>query len=339
MKGERRPGRVVVAGGTNLDIQGVSDGPFAARDSNPGAIRSTPGGVGRNIAENCARLGMEVSLISAFGRDDAGRRLREDAESLGIDTSACLVAEGRSSSYLCLLSCDGSLQGAVSDMEIMRLLTPARLASSESLLAGADFIVADTNLPEESIVWLAEKFGRGARAGRGPRIFLDTVSMAKAPRAGKALGGFDCAKPNLAEAEILAGRGEPPPGLSGRERAERAALALARKSMLPADIFISLGEDGIYYSCGGGERGIVPLPGRPDGCDAKNRSGAGDAACAALVWGEWMGFGPARRAKLALAAAMMTAASERTVSENICAASLEGLASRLFGEDEDESLP
>ena len=58
-------GYVTIVGGANLDITGA---PFAAlidRDSNPGLVTAAPGGVGRNIAENLARLGVPVKLLTA----------------------------------------------------------------------------------------------------------------------------------------------------------------------------------------------------------------------------------------------------------------------------------
>ena len=42
--------------GLNVDLQGSSDSPLVFNDSNPGEIEMSAGGVGRNIAENLARI-------------------------------------------------------------------------------------------------------------------------------------------------------------------------------------------------------------------------------------------------------------------------------------------
>ena len=55
---------IAVVGGVNIDIGGRSDAPLVAGDSNPGRIRSSLGGVGRNIAHNLALLGAKVKLIT-----------------------------------------------------------------------------------------------------------------------------------------------------------------------------------------------------------------------------------------------------------------------------------
>ena len=48
-------GYVVVAGAVNVDIGGQSAGPLVGRDSNPGKVTVSMGGVGRNIAHNLRR--------------------------------------------------------------------------------------------------------------------------------------------------------------------------------------------------------------------------------------------------------------------------------------------
>ena len=57
----------VVAGGVNVDIGGRSFAPLVAQDSNPGTVRLSLGGVGRNIAHNLALLGTDVHLLTAYG--------------------------------------------------------------------------------------------------------------------------------------------------------------------------------------------------------------------------------------------------------------------------------
>ena len=54
---------VLALGGANLDIVATAPG-FQAAESNPGRIRCAPGGVARNVAENLARLGHAVGLVT-----------------------------------------------------------------------------------------------------------------------------------------------------------------------------------------------------------------------------------------------------------------------------------
>lgn len=64
-----------VVGGVNMDIGGQSDGPLVPGDSNPGRVRISLGGVGRNIAHNMALLGLDVRFLTAFGDDLYAQRM------------------------------------------------------------------------------------------------------------------------------------------------------------------------------------------------------------------------------------------------------------------------
>ena len=44
--------KAAVIGGLNADIWGRPSGPIILRESNPGSVTLTPGGVGRNIAHD-----------------------------------------------------------------------------------------------------------------------------------------------------------------------------------------------------------------------------------------------------------------------------------------------
>ena len=65
---------VVVLGTAFVDLKGVSAGPYDPAGRNLGSVSVVHGGVGRNVAENIANLGIPVSFVglldeTAFGRD------------------------------------------------------------------------------------------------------------------------------------------------------------------------------------------------------------------------------------------------------------------------------
>jgi pseudouridine kinase len=144
---------VVVVGGLNVDLQGTCRVPFRPCDSNPGQASMPAGGVGRNIAENLARLGCRVDLVSVLGDDSLSGWLRSSCEALGIGMDGCLILPDTPvSQYLCLLDSDGSLVGAVAAMDGMDSLTPKALEAREPVLDAANLIVADANLPEAEVL-------------------------------------------------------------------------------------------------------------------------------------------------------------------------------------------
>ena len=115
----------VVVGGVNMDIGGRSFAPLVAKDSNPGKVRMSLGGVGRNIAHNMSLLGVDVRFLTAFGDDLYAQRIAASCGELGIDISHALtVPGGATPTYLFLNDCDGDMALAVSDMEICDRIAP-----------------------------------------------------------------------------------------------------------------------------------------------------------------------------------------------------------------------
>ena len=188
----------VVVGGVNLDIGGRPFASLVAADSNPGRVRMSLGGVGRNIAHNMALLGLDTRLLTAFGDDLNAQKLAASCGELGIDISQSpVIPGGRTSTYLFINDERGDMALAVSDMEIYRHLTPQALAQRHKLLDASQVVVIDTNIPEESIAWLAENCAAP--------LFADPVSTAKAVKLKPVLGKLHTLKPNRLEAELLSG--------------------------------------------------------------------------------------------------------------------------------------
>ena len=108
--------RFVVIGGANVDIMGIADQALRSQDSNPGTIRTTLGGVGRNIAENLARLDEAVSLVSVVGDDSFGRWILKQGRECGVDMRWVRSLPGqRTSAFLAILDPDHDLHSAIAD--------------------------------------------------------------------------------------------------------------------------------------------------------------------------------------------------------------------------------
>ena len=173
---------VYVIGAANMDIWGTPEDELRTGDSNPGRIHLSPGGVGRNIAENLSRLGRRVSLVTILGNDAYAEMIREHCRNTGIDLSCSFTDPlGRTSTYLCLNEKDGNLHAAVSDMSVCDQLTPERLKPVLPALNRGSLLIADANLPERTLEWIA-------RNVKIP-IAADPVSAVKAPRLRPLLSG------------------------------------------------------------------------------------------------------------------------------------------------------
>lgn len=291
---------ILVVGGANLDVQARSAAPFKGGDSNPGRVWSSPGGVGRNVAECAARLGASVELFAPLGDDAEGEALARACGLAGIGTDRCPRLPGaRTGRYVCLLDADGTLIGAVADMELMERFGPDELDAAVPLIDSSSIIVVDANLRPDT---LARLFDLAARV-RKP-VCLDTVSDAKARRIAGLAGRASLIKPNRAEAAALT-------GWPVRTPSEASAAARELRRRGTGEIFLSMGAEGLIW-LGEASGGFARLPERPE---AVNVSGAGDAALAALARWARSGRSAAERAGLALAAAALAAASPSTAPD------------------------
>ncbi|MDD3334222.1 MAG: carbohydrate kinase family protein [Eubacteriales bacterium] len=228
--------RVAVVGGCNVDLTATAYSSLIMQDSNPGRLEVSLGGVGRNIAENLARLDWQVSLVAPIGNDQFYPMIRHMAEDTGMDISHCLIVEGVStSSYLCINRPNGDIAVAVAAMDICEKITPDVLAREMNFLNTFPYVVVDTNLPEESIAYLAQHCTA--------RLFSDAVSSKKARKLMKALNSLYFLKTNRVEAEVLAGM-----SLQNNEDLEKAASILHKRGV--KRVCITLGDDGAFFSDG-----------------------------------------------------------------------------------------
>ena len=286
-------GYICVVGAVNLDIGGRPFAPLVMLDSNPGRVTVSPGGVGRNIAHNLRLLGQEVKLLTAFGEDGRAAELRESCHALGMDLShARTVPGGRSSIYLYLTDSQGDMVLGLSDMELTACITPEYLEQQRSVLDGAELVVLDGNLPEETLRWVGEHV-------EAPLV-ADPVSAAKCRKLLPILPRLHSFKPNAIEAAALTGETDP-------ARAARALCAMGvRRS------FVTLGAEGAV--CAEGEQ-LLRLP-CPE-TRLRNATGGGDAFTAALAAGCLMGADLEGCARLGLAAGAVAVAAPGAISPDM----------------------
>ena len=293
-----RRARCAVIGAANTDIGGFPLGRLSLQDSTPGRVVLSAGGVGRNIACNLARLGIQTHLIAPLGTDAFADIARADCARCGVDLSLSPVFEGAAgSAYLFIADAAGDMQLAVNDMAICERMTPGVLEARLDALNAMDAVVLDANLPAETLAFLAQNV-------RVP-LLADAVSTAKAPRLLGAMKRLDAVKPNAIEAETLTGI-----PVHGADSAMRAAMALVEMGARRA--FVTLGEKGACCADAGGARF---LPGAA--LRLVNATGAGDAFTAALTWGTLRGLSLTECAVAGLAAASICAESLETVSDQI----------------------
>ena len=297
---------ICVIGAVNVDISGTPDTTYVPGDSNPGHVRITLGGVGRNIAENLCRLGHRVVMITAMGEDANAQLVRQGCREIGLDlTHSLTVREGRTSTYLCLNDEQGEIVGAVSDMGIYEAITPEFLRTRLDVINGAALVVVDANLSGEALAFLGENVT--------VPVFADPVSTPKCRHLKGVLKIAAGIKPNRPEAALMT-------GVEIRTDDDLPAAAAVFHERGVKNVFISLGGRGVYFD-DGAVRGILPI----FGGDIINTNGCGDAFLAAAADGYLMALSVRDIARRGLAASSLCARSESAVSPHMTTEAMDSI--------------
>lgn len=294
MNGNENP-YILVFGVSVYDIFGFTYDNYRARDSNPGRVRVSFGGVCRNIAENMARLGINTKFISIIGDDEKGKSILKYAREIQLDMEDSLIVKGESTpTYMAILNETGEMESAIVDMNITERLTPEFVDSKADLIRNAEYMVMDVDNPE-IVEYILTKY-EGAT-----RFILDPVSAAKAQNIRHLISKFHTIKPNRHEAEVLSGIMIKT--LDDVKRAGRYFRGLGIQ-----DVFISLDCDGIYYN-NGTDEGII----KAKDVEVINVTGAGDSCIAGLGYGYMKHFNIRDMLKYAIAMSVITITHEETI--------------------------
>lgn len=284
--------KIVVIGGMNVDILANAD-PLHLKDSSIGSIQTAFGGVGRNIAENIARLGLKISLCSVIGDDSFGEMIVDDAGQIGINTELVQVIETkRTGSYLAVSDQQDMVLG-INDMDITSTMTVAWANNLLPTLQQFDLIVLEANLPEETIRFLTQSL-------HNKPIIMDPVSAVKAPRLSSSFPSINTIKCNALE--LLA--------LSNESDILQGMRVLTQKGV--KRIIVTQGNDQIidYDS-------VTTQYYKPNPAVIVNVTGAGDAFTAGIVVGMAMNLSHESQIQLAMLMSELTIQSATTVSSQI----------------------
>jgi pseudouridine kinase len=271
------------------DAKGQPHQTLTPGKSVPGGIHFAIGGVGRNIAENLARLGVDTVLLSAVGDDPIGQILLQATARSGVDTTHVVTStHHRTGGYIAILDQEGVPAYAIDDMAVIQEVTPGLVYRHRRLVRDADMVVLDANLSPrtiDSVIRLAIKY-------ECP-ICVDPTAAVLAPRFLPYLSDILLMTPNASEAEAL----------TGLDLAETdvhtLAAALTGKGVEIA--IVTLAELGLFYVTSD-ESGRVPALRR----DVVDLTGAGAAVTAGVIFGLLNGFEVGEAMRLGISAAALT---------------------------------
>ena len=294
---------VVVVGGANMDVKARSSRTAVPATSNPGTGSMAAGGVGRNIAENLARLGTRTHLVAAIGSDGLGDQVLAATSGAGVHVEHVRRSARTTGTYTAVLDADGELVVAVADMAATDELAPEQVNAARDLLATAELVVLDGNLSTETLA-----FALDLAATAGTRVLLEPVSVPKAAALAHLVAPAHplyAITPNRDELAALTDL----PTRTDRQ-VQRAARALHDRGV--ELVWVRLGSGGSLLSSASGVTALASVP-----AEVADVTGAGDAMLAAFCHALLSGADPAAAAAYGHAAAALTVASPHTVRPDL----------------------
>lgn len=268
---DREDQPILVIGAAGLDIVGRLLRPAESGSSTPANIRPSLGGTARNFAENLARLGMQVNLLSVIGTEPIGRQMLRYTSQAGVNIQHVIRSRKVSTgAYIAVIDERGRLEFALDDMEALFSLTPEFLETKAHLFKEAAVVFLDANLLPESIDTVIRLAGEA-----GLPVIADPTSSQLANRLLPHLEKISMITPNIREASILSGveiheKGE-------TDMAIKAAQQLIAKGL--ELVIITLAEFGVVYATSETNGHIPAIRTR-----IVDPTGAGDALSAAVIF-------------------------------------------------------
>lgn len=289
---------ILVFGASVVDIFGFCDCKYKKFDSNPGYVKMSFGGVSRNIAENMARIGLNTKFISVLGNDETGRSMVEHSKQIGYDMQDSLILQNSGTpTYMAILNEKGEMISAVADMKSITEIDFEFIDSKRRIIEESEYTCLDADDPV-NLEYILNKF-------KGTKFILDPISAAKAKKIKHLVKHFHTIKPNRHEAEALVGF-----PINNEEDLKKAGEYFLSEGV--KSVFISLDEDGIYYT-DGNESGRV----KAKNVEVKNVTGAGDAFVAGIGYGYMNDINIVDTVKFAIAMSSITISHEETINPNL----------------------
>lgn len=279
---------VVGSYGAGLTMR-VPLAPEAGETVSGGTFDSGPGGKGSNQAVAAARLGAEVSLLTAVGDDDFGRAARELWRAEGVDAAKVLTGAGATMVGFILVEPSGENRIAIAPGALDEL-DAAAVETFRAEIAAADILVVSMEIPMDAVVaalCIARQEGTTTLLNPAPAKVLPDQAWAL----------IDIVTPNQTEAPVLL-------GLDADHGRSEQELVAALRERFDGAVILTRGSHGALLADGDTITTVPPtIPAR-----VVDTTGAGDAFTAALA------VGIAEGSSLADAAAFAALAGAHTVS-------------------------
>lgn len=139
--------KIAVVGTVFVDCKGFAQQQYVPTGRNVGEVRFFHGGVGRNVAENLLRIGLDTALVSTVDDSGIGSEVQQRLGEAGMDlTYLYAVPERGMGMWLAVLNEHGDLMGSISQMPDMAVLEEKMDAAAAALVEDVSHIALELDL-------------------------------------------------------------------------------------------------------------------------------------------------------------------------------------------------
>jgi ribokinase len=280
---------IVVVGSINLDlVVGADRIPEVGETIIGNSFNTFYGGKGANQAVAVAKLGYPVAMVGNVGSDSFGTQLRNGLRDSGVDTTYVNTVEGASGVALITTGLRGE-NNIVVVPGANGKLTPQLLEKAAAILERAGFLLAQLEVPLETVEYLAQFAER-----HNIPLMLDPAPARELSE--KLLHSVSWLTPNETETQLLI--------KDGMENGDQDDDAMAERLLDCGvkNVLLKLGSRGCLIAQGTLAKERVPA----FAVNAVDTTAAGDAFNAGFAVGLMRGFTVARSATFASAVAAIS---------------------------------
>ena len=289
-------GYIAVFGSVFVDIKGFPFGKYLPTGRNVGDVKIVHGGVCRNVAEDLANVGTDVSFVTMFEPGAIGDDVRRRLAARGVDLRYAVSAPAGMGMWLVVLNEHGDVAGSISrqpDFSAMEELVERR---GDEIVMGCDCIVLEVDMRAsiaEKVYALAEKHGKD--------VYVVVGNLSVIQQRTDFLSRTRLFIMNEIEAGILFG--------CELETVRREAVARGI-----GEIVVTLGDQGaVYFDAGSGVSGHVPA----EEAVMVDSTGAGDAFFSGTVAARMRGLSLRDSARLGAHLAALTIRTEESTCPRV----------------------
>lgn len=266
---KNRSKSIVVVGSINTDMTIKAEWlPRPGETILGGRFFTAQGGKGANQAVAAARLGAPVGMIAKVGCDALGNASIASLAHEGIDTTG-IVPDSVNPSGVAMILIDAQGENVIAVASGSNMaLTAAEVAEKKEVLASADIVLMQLEIPIPAIVEAAREAKRS-----GATVILNPAPAPKEPLPAELLSLVDILIPNQTEAELICGV-----AVTDAQSARQAAEQIA--AMGVGIVVITMGSKGVFtFDATTGQSEMIVA----ERVQAVDSTAAGDCFCGALA--------------------------------------------------------